>query len=169
MKQKLTIDQESCVIYRIRCKNCGKFYIGETSWCLCDRSKSHQNDIKYMNNQPGNSKKTALVKHVFDTGPAHHEFDFLGKKGMLKIHQANQIILHGNTALNFKSDAAHVSPVFYNIIKRNSKRPNVNPPQPISYSINSPNVLTPVDIPPVNNISDRNTRTKYNLRSVRNR
>ncbi len=180
LKQKLTTDQESCVVYRIRCKTCGKFYIGETSWCLCDRSKTHQNDIKYMNNKAGNSKKTALVKHVFDTGPAHHEFDFDGKeilkrvrkKAMLKIHEANQIVLHGDRTLNFKSDAAHITPVFHNIIRNNSKQPNVNPADPTSYRSHSTSVLTSVadksDSQIVNTTNHQNTQTRYSLRN-RNR
>ena len=178
LKQKLTIDQESCVVYRIQCRTCSKFYIGETSWCLVDRSITHKNDIKYMNNKAGNSKKTALVKHVFDTGPNHHVFDFdrkeilqrVRKKGLLKIHEANQIVLHGDKALNFKSDAAHITPVFYNIIKNNAKHPNVNPELPISYGSDSTSALTSVadnndnQIVNVNN-TNRNTRTRYNLRN----
>lgn len=73
MKQKLTVDQQSLVVYRVRCKICSKYYIGETTWCLCDRFKTHKSDVKNMTKNP---KKTALVKHVFDTGPNHHEFDF---------------------------------------------------------------------------------------------
>lgn len=62
------------------------------------------------------SKKSALVAHVQRTG---HEFDFedaqilkkVRAKGLLKIHEANQIILHEGTAVNFKKDARHISPV----------------------------------------------------------
>lgn len=57
--------------------------------------------------------------------------------------------------INFKSDAAHISPVFFNIIKNNSKSPNVNPPQPTSYD--ATDVLT-IDTGIVNN-NTRNTRT----------
>lgn len=62
-----------------------------------------------------NPRKTALVKHVYDAGPMYHQFDLknkevwkkIRKKGVLKIHEANQIILHGKETVNFKSDAAH--------------------------------------------------------------
>lgn len=174
MKQKLTVDQQSLVVYRVRCKTCGKFYIGETTWCLCDRSKTHISDVKNMEKNP---KKTALVKHVWDTGPNNHEFDFDGKeilkkvrkKGVLKIHEANQIILHGNETVNFKSDAAHISPVFFNIINNNAKTPNVNPAKPTSYSSYSiptvTDVLTVNDTVGVNNIIiNRNPEPRYNLR-----
>ena len=116
-----------------------------------------------------NPKKTALVKHVADTG---HQFDFNGKeilkkvrkKGLLKIHEANQIILHGDKTVNFKSDAAHITPVFFNIIHNNSKPANVNPSLHTSYGTvetSATDDLT-IEIPIVNN---RNTRTRYNLRN----
>lgn len=54
-----------------------------------------------------------------------HEFDFdkvkvlkkVRTKGLLKIHEANQILLHEEVVVNFKKDAKHVSPVVYNLIK----------------------------------------------------
>lgn len=63
-----------------------------------------------------------------------HEFDFarktilkkVRKKGLLKIQEANQIILHGNEAVNFKKDSEHISPVFFNLINRTNKHRGVN-------------------------------------------
>lgn len=129
MKQKLNIGQCSCVVYNIPCKNCPRCYVGETTWRLDDRTGQHKNDLK---NIQVNNKKTALVHHVFKKG---HEFDFNSKeilkkvraKRTIKIHEANQIILKGNLAVNFRKDAAHVSPMFYNLIKNSKRHRNVNP------------------------------------------
>ena len=71
-------------------------------------------------------RKTALVHHAYTT---KHQFDFDNKKVMkkvrskrtLKIHEVNQIILNEDRAVNFKSDAEHVSPEFYNLIKQSAK------------------------------------------------
>lgn len=73
-----------------------------------------------------------------------HEFDFekatimkkVRAKGLLKIHEANQIILHEKEAVNFKKDAKHVSPVFYNLIKKNGNLKK------------KPRVVNPSDLPP---------------------
>lgn len=117
LKQALTEDQHSSIVYRVQCKlecqTCGKFYIGESTWCLCDRFKTHASDVGHKEKNP---RRTTLVKHVVDTGPNHHEFDFnrkeilkkVRRKDLLKIHEANQIILHANQTFNFKSDAAHI-------------------------------------------------------------
>jgi len=140
MKQKLEDGQQSCVVYAIRCKQCGDmFYYGETSRCLCERCDQHAKDVE---NLPKKPKKSALVAHVHTT---KHEFDFDNAKilkkvrtrGLLKIHEANQIIIHEKSALNFKKDAKHVSPVFYDLIKRCEKfkqlakaKPNIRSSNP---------------------------------------
>lgn len=47
-------------------------------------------------------------------------------KRTLKMHEVNQIIMNEHQAVNFKSDAEHVSPEFYNLIKNSMKPRNVN-------------------------------------------
>lgn len=134
LKQKLALEEKSNVVYKIPCNGCEKCYIGETTQLLKTRAKQHENDVC---NRAKNPSKTALVKHVVDTS---HNFNFVGKKilkeeriqGKLKIHEINQIILHENETVNFKTDAAHVTPVFYNLIKYNGanvemNRSSVNP------------------------------------------
>lgn len=126
MKQKVDTGQQSNVVYSIPCKMCLGRYLGETSQKLCIRCGQHQNDVK---NAKKKQRKSALVAHVVKAG---HEFDFekatimkkVRAKGLLKIHEANQIILHEKEAVNFKKDAKHISPVFYNLIKKNG---NLNP------------------------------------------
>lgn len=120
MKEKLRPNQNSNAVYLIPCKQCGKCYIGETSWSVFERCSQHKKDVRYIDKQPN---KTALVSQVNNT---KHEFDFDGvkilkkvrTKGLLKIHEANQIILHEEVAGNFKKDAKHVSPIVYNLIKK---------------------------------------------------
>lgn len=136
MKDELPIDLHSMVVYKVPCKLCQKFYIGETINNLCDRCKKHQTDVRNRAKEP---HKTALVSHVTKTTPPH-EFDFTNKsilkqvrhRGVLKIHEVNQIVIHEDKAVNFKKDAEHVTPVFYNLIKHEGKRQmkhrRANPP-----------------------------------------
>lgn len=129
MKDKLDVGQNSNVVYSIRCIQCGCSYIGETSRCLCERCAQHAKDVENKNKKP---KKTALVAHVVAT---NHEFDFSTAKvlkkvrarGLLKIHEANHIILNEGNTVNFKKDAKHVSPVFYNLIKNKMRDKKVKP------------------------------------------
>lgn len=123
MKQKLKIGQNSMVVYDIPCQGCHKQkgYLGETTWNLDDRcgSRGHKRDLNNIEKSP---RATALVHHVATT---EHQFDFDDKRilkkvrhrGILKINEANQIVLHEGYAVNFKTDAEHVTPMFYNILK----------------------------------------------------
>jgi len=140
MKEKLRPGQCSCVVYGIPCGGCKSWYYGETTWSVDNRCKlGHVKDLKNIKNKP---RKTALVHH---TNTTKHQFDFEKKKIMkkvrsrrtLKIHEVNQIILNEHQAVNFKSDAEHVSPEFYNLIMgsvkprhtgnmNNSRRKKVN-------------------------------------------
>lgn len=129
MKEKLEVGQNSNIVYSIRCIQCGRSYIGESSRCLCERCAQHSKDVQNRDKKP---KKTALVAHVVAT---NHEFDFsnarilkkVRARGLLKIHEANHIILNEGNTVNFKKDAKHVSPVFYNLIKRKMFDKKVKP------------------------------------------
>lgn len=120
MKDKLDDGQQSNVVYSIPCSTCGLSYIGETSRCLCERKVQHEKDVVNVTKKPN---KTALVRHVSMT---NHQFDFnstqiirkVRTRGLLKIHEANNIILNENSVVNFKKDAKHVSPVVYTLIKK---------------------------------------------------
>lgn len=129
MKEKLSPGQCSCVVYGIPCQNCPRWYLGETTWTLNNRCKlGHAKDLKNMASKP---RATALVHHAHTT---KHRFNFEAKKifkkvhskRTLKIHETNQIILNDHIAVNFKTDAQHVSPEFYNLIKNSKKSRNVN-------------------------------------------
>lgn len=124
MKQKVPESEQSCVVYSIPCQVCpNKRYIGETRQKAAVRKGQHKTDVKNQNKNP---RKSALVYHTHKTG---HEFNFEAQKiikkvrnpGTLKMHEANQIILHENEVVNFKKDAEHISPVFYNLIKNTKK------------------------------------------------
>ncbi|XP_037037920.1 uncharacterized protein LOC119075557 [Bradysia coprophila] len=131
MKHKLRPGQCSNVVYNIPCRNCPRSYVGCTCRRLDDRDVEHKKDVE---NMAKNNKKTALVYHV---STKKHQFDFANKeilkkvrsKRTIKIHEANKIILKGNSAVNFRKDAAHVSPMFYNLIVNSGKRRHVNPPR----------------------------------------
>ncbi len=120
MKDPVPVPENSNVVYSIPCKNCGLVYIGETSRKLCERCSQHTKDVENVQKKP---TKTALVSHVNHT---KHEFGFdqakilkkVRNRGLLKIHEANFILLNEGQTVNFKKDAKHVSPVFYNLIKR---------------------------------------------------
>jgi len=56
-------------VYRIPCKICPKFYIGETGRSIQQRMKEHQADII----KPDPNLHSGVVNHVHDTG---HFFDF---------------------------------------------------------------------------------------------
>ncbi|XP_037051685.1 uncharacterized protein LOC119085393 [Bradysia coprophila] len=96
------------IVYRIKCKKCSTFYIGETKRCLCTRTKEHDYDFRSRFN-PGS--KTALVRHCLDN--ATHEPDFDEKELKIldvesdwykrKTLEACYIWLYGDSAQNFKS------------------------------------------------------------------
>ena len=133
MKEKLRTGQNSVVVYDIPCGGCHgkKGYLGETTWNLEDRCGppgGHARDLKNLNKNP---RATALAYHVATT---QHKFDFESKRvlkkarhqGLLKIHETNQILLHEGYAVNFKKDADHVTPAFYNLLKRNERNRDIN-------------------------------------------
>lgn len=133
LKDKLRVGQNSMVVYDIPCGGCHgkKGYLGETTWNLDDRCGppgGHTRDLKNIEKNP---RATALVQHVAKT---HHQFQFGDKrilkkvrhKGILKIHETNQILLHEGYAVNFKTDAEHVTPVFYNLFKQSERNRQSN-------------------------------------------
>ena len=139
MKEELRPGQCSCVVYGIPCNGCNDWYYGETSWTVDNRCKfGHKKDL---NNMEKNPRKTALVHHAYTK---NHQFDFDNKKVMksvrskrtLKIHEVNQIILNEHRAVNFKSDAEHVSPEFYNLIKQSVKTPAKNKKPKLNQKVN---------------------------------
>lgn len=81
------------------------------------------------------------------------------KKSLLKIHESNQIIPHGNETVNFKSDAQHISPIFFNIINNNAKHPNINPAQPCTSNI----IAAPATDVSTRNDTNSETLTKIKI------
>lgn len=115
-------------MYKIDCNDCDKCYIGETTVRLQDRIGQHKNDIIKMNTKVS----TALVAHAKYN---QHRFNFDDVsvlkqeeiQAKLKIDEINQIILHRNTACNFKSDSSLVTPAYYNLIlSRENSRPSTS-------------------------------------------
>lgn len=96
------------LVYRIRCKNCRTFYIGETKRCLCTRTKEHMYDYKSRFN-PG--PKTALARHCLNNPTHEPDFDenelkildFESDWYKRKTVEACYIWLYDDSAQNFKS------------------------------------------------------------------
>lgn len=96
------------LVYRIKCKMCSTFYIGETKRCLCTRKKEHEYDIK-TKLKPGS--KTALTRHCLDN--MTHEPDFSDKEVKIldfesdwykrKTLEACYIWLYDESAHNYKT------------------------------------------------------------------
>lgn len=108
LKSKIPKMIRKDLVYRIKCKMCSTFYIGETMRCLCTRKKEHEYDIrtKFF---PGN--KTALTRHCINN-PSHVPdfnddevkiLDFETDWHKRKTLEACYIWLHGESAHNFKT------------------------------------------------------------------
>ncbi|KAG4072055.1 hypothetical protein HA402_015554 [Bradysia odoriphaga] len=108
MKTRIPKMWRKGIVYRIKCKMCSTFYIGETKRCFCTRKREHEYDIK-TKFVPGD--KTALTRHCLEN--VSHEPDF--SENQLKILdresdwykrktlEACYIWLYGESAQNYKS------------------------------------------------------------------
>lgn len=109
----------SGVVYLINCDDCPKCYIGETKNRLETRVDQHIASCR----EPIIKTPSALAFHSKTTG---HKFNFeLDKIGILQreryksrlmVQEAHHIIQNEDRACNLKSDSAHISPVYYNLI-----------------------------------------------------
>ena len=96
------------IVYRIKCKSCSRFYIGESKRCLCTRKEEHEYDVKNKS-RPG--PKTALTRHFVDNLTHHPDFsekeikilDFETDWHKRKTLEACYIWLYGDSALNYKT------------------------------------------------------------------
>lgn len=126
-KNKVAECDQSNVIYRGDCSGCNQCYIGETKQKLGERIKQH----KYVASRCMTKASTALASH---TKSSSHQFNFDGAtalvhergKSRLRVQEVHQIILNEHIACNFKKDSAHVSPLYYNLVKstRKTQPPN---------------------------------------------
>ena len=66
-KDKTPDHLNSLVVYRIKCKDCGDFYVGKTSRCICRRVFEHRKGTG------SGEYKSSLFKHAQNTG---HEIDY---------------------------------------------------------------------------------------------
>lgn len=119
MKDKLTVENKSNVIYEIPC-NCGAVYIGQTKQLVKTRIQEH----KYSCNERHINKKekTALASHHFEF---KHDFVFdrttiLDYEHNYKKRLISEMILinkHSNT-VNKKTDTENLSRIYNNLISR---------------------------------------------------
>jgi hypothetical protein len=117
---------KSGILYKIDCKNCDKFYVGETSKKLMTRLHRHEYDVL---NKEKSGPKTALVQHTLHT---KHNFDFKNpqildnetKHGKRLILEAGHIVMNIVMTVNLKTDARNISKQYYTILDtfKNKKR-----------------------------------------------
>jgi len=117
VKEILPCHQKTNVVYKIKCKECEKVYIGQTKH-LGNRIKQHQDDIKYK------SGKTALCNHACNESHVI-EFDkaqILDKEPNYKKREhleALYIIKHNELAMNAKTDVGMKGLLYSNIVMPN--------------------------------------------------
>lgn len=122
-KAKTPRDLESHTVYKIPCKNCDKFYIGQTGRYLRTRLKEHERDVRNSQN-PLRQKTnvTALAEHAFDH---NHSFNFTDTKMIGKEINLTKRLLREmveikkeRKSINKRSDIENLSSAYYNIIDR---------------------------------------------------
>lgn len=126
-KDRINLEDQSGMVYKINCLQCEKCYIGETTQKLSTRINQHKNNVR---NGATMKNPTALVKHGVT---ANHLFDFQNvqslcqerNKRKLQLQEINQIIIHRETACNFKTDSDEVSPLYYNLVKFSNNLSNL--------------------------------------------
>ncbi|KAH1014409.1 hypothetical protein HUJ04_003250 [Dendroctonus ponderosae] len=109
LKDKIKYTRKSNVVYEIPCNNCDGKYIGQTSQLLKNRLNGHKDQ----------ENKTALAKHIIETG---HTFNYTETKVLKsefntrkrKLYETIEIIKNLN-GINFKTDTKHLS-IIYNAI-----------------------------------------------------
>lgn len=121
VKTRIPKMERKGLIYRIKCKVCRSFYIGETKRCLCTRTKEHNYDFRTRFN-PGS--KTALTRHCLNN--IGHEPDFNEKEIKIldfesdwykrKTLEACYIWLYEDLAHNYKS-SNDLHATYVNIMK----------------------------------------------------
>lgn len=139
LKHKIPEHEQSGVVYKIDCKNCPKAYIGETMQKLSSRIKHHKYDVKSTKK----ANTSALADHSKEL---RHEFNFEnaailkheGNKRQLQIQEVNQIILHGDKVCNYKTDAEHISPLYFNLVKAYGKAAERKRHRPMDSAATTP-------------------------------
>lgn len=124
-KDPIPDSELSDVVYKIDCNDCSAVYIGETAQRLKTRMQQHKSTVNTTT-----APKTALAKHAKDNG---HVFDFDGVtilernrfKRKLQICEVNHIIFNQDNACNFKSDTAHISPTYFNLLRHHVNKSNI--------------------------------------------
>jgi hypothetical protein len=88
------------VIYKVKCKDCEKVYVGETKKTLDERLKQHKDDVRLMR------ENNAIFRHVFEFS---HMIDWEGatileqeeRRLVRKWKEARRIRDEGDRVMNF--------------------------------------------------------------------
>lgn len=124
LKDIVLTNQQSDVVYEIKCEQCSKVYIGETSQKLHKRLYQHGYDCR---NTSGKEPNTALAQH---SKALKHTFDFdnariLHKEknsSKRKIFEAMHIAQNIENSVNFKTDTKNLNQFYaetLHILKKN--------------------------------------------------
>ncbi|XP_046472568.1 uncharacterized protein [Neodiprion pinetum] len=115
-KDKLPLEKQSNLVYKICCKDCNKLYIGQTSRCLNVRINEHKNNFK-----DSDDRYTALTKHAMSL---NHQFDFDNAKILHKEPRYyNRLVLemcniaNHSDAVNHRQDIENLSEIYIKLIK----------------------------------------------------
>jgi len=116
LKDKLDLKYSNNVVYKIKCKDCNEFYVGQSK-NLGNRIRQHIDDIKHL------SAKTALCAHSVNRD---HRIDFNDVKILDKEENKRKrehleslyILKHSEHAMNFKTDIGTKGLLYANVINR---------------------------------------------------
>lgn len=126
LKTPIEKEKNTHVVYKVNCNDCEGTYIGQTKQYLGNRMKEHISSIKGKNNN-----KTALKKHVIDTGHTFkfEEVEILNKEVKLKKRLFLEMIRikQNNNSVNDRTDVEGLSNCYNNIIgiKPQNKNDNI--------------------------------------------
>lgn len=131
-KDKIIYNENSHLIYKINCSDCGMAYIGQTGQYLKTRMYQHQYSLgkpKDNNKSPkdkdteklNTNGKTALVRHASEF---QHEFDFdkvkildketsRSKRNILEMYHIKK---ESYNSVNFKTDVKNLAHIYNHLI-----------------------------------------------------
>jgi predicted GIY-YIG superfamily endonuclease len=135
LKDKRGMDEKFNIIYSIKCKGCGKKYLGLTRRSWKHRKKEHRNCLKKLevlkkpNNLSQKEKEnlitTALATHAHDTG---HDFDISGATTLFEsnnwktLNFLEMVAIQTNDSVNFRSDTDNLNRIYLGILDSLCKR-----------------------------------------------
>ena len=85
------LQKVECGVYKIPCKNCKQFYIGEAGRELSKRTEEHKMDIKTQKPESGIAEHVRLTDHFFDFKKAEIVYP---SKNIVKRHIVESALIN---------------------------------------------------------------------------